>query len=41
MIGQMRMIWDGAKYGITARDGEALDEQRKFGGRVAIDQGRI
>jgi hypothetical protein len=31
----------GATYGITARDGEALDEQRKFGGRVTIDQGRI
>jgi hypothetical protein len=31
----------GATYGITARDGEALDEQRKFGGRPTIDQGRI
>ena len=34
-------IKPGATYGITARDGEALDEQRKFGGRVTIDQGRI
>jgi len=33
------MIWDGATYGIAARDGEAPDERRKFGGRVAIDQG--
>jgi hypothetical protein len=39
MIGQMRIIWDGATYGIAARDGEAPDERRKFGGRVAIDQG--
>jgi len=34
-------IKPGATYGITTRDGEALDEQRKFGGRVTIDQGRI
>ena len=26
----------GATYGVTARDGEALDEQRKFGGRVTV-----
>jgi hypothetical protein len=34
-------IKPSAAYGITTRDGEALDEQRKFGGRVTIDQGRI
>jgi hypothetical protein len=32
-------IKPGATYGIAARDGEAPDERRKFGGRVAIDQG--